>query len=80
MAFDGPIERERERERERGATRAPPASAPASTGTNRSAGERRRRATRRRSVLDDLKAQADAGDRMAALRHKRLQEYFARHR
>jgi hypothetical protein len=37
-------------------------------------------AERRRSNLADLKARADAGDPDAALRHKRLQEYFERHR
>jgi Competence protein CoiA-like family len=46
----------------------------------REAEDARAEAERRRSVLADLKAQGDAGDRMAALRHKRLQEYFARDR
>jgi hypothetical protein len=46
----------------------------------RGAEEARAEAERRRSVLADLKARADAGDRMAALRHQRLQGYFARHR
>jgi hypothetical protein len=46
----------------------------------RNAEQARAEAERRRAVLADLKAQGDAGDRMAALRHKRLQEYFARNR